>query len=113
MDQSTLIDQHGNMSSNSNYSGISNKTDACQMVVQMSEEDCYHFCRLSKEVKGALLCGVCLAETGSLWSGLESLTYFRSLNEGDRTRENSKEILVEENNGAHQTSEREKYIDKV
>ncbi|KAJ9071762.1 hypothetical protein DSO57_1033817 [Entomophthora muscae] len=75
------------MSNTSNYFGISNKTDACQMVVQTSEEDFRRFCGLSKEAKVMLVRELCQAETGSLWSGLESLTYSRSLNEGDRTRE--------------------------
>ncbi|KAJ9082380.1 hypothetical protein DSO57_1005244 [Entomophthora muscae] len=101
------------MSSNSNYPGISNKTDNRQMVAQMTEEDCCHFFWLSNEVKMALLCGLCQAETGSLWSGLESLTYSCSLNEGDCTRESSEEIPEEEDNGGYQTSEREKHIGKV
>lgn len=73
------------MSNISNYSGVSNKTDACQMVAQMSEEDHQHFCGLFKEAKVALLCELWQAETGSLWSGLETSV----------PGENSEEILVE------------------
>ncbi|KAJ9087932.1 hypothetical protein DSO57_1028180 [Entomophthora muscae] len=93
------------MSNNSNYSGISNKTDACQMVEQMSEEDQHHFCRLSKEGKVELLCGLCQAETGFLWSGLEI--------EEDHTGENSEEIPVEGETEEHQASVWEKRVSKV
>ncbi|KAJ9067634.1 hypothetical protein DSO57_1037138 [Entomophthora muscae] len=59
------------MSNTLNYSGISNKKDACQMVAQMLEEDIHHFCRVSKEAKVALLYGLCQSDTGLLWSRLE------------------------------------------
>ncbi|KAJ9075203.1 hypothetical protein DSO57_1038276 [Entomophthora muscae] len=100
------------MSNTSNYSGISNKTDARQMVAQMSEADCCHFCGLSKEAKVVLLRGLCQAGTGSLWSGLESLNYSCSLNEGDYTREDSEEIPVEGETEERQPEEREKHINE-
>ncbi|KAJ9079485.1 hypothetical protein DSO57_1034843 [Entomophthora muscae] len=91
------------MSNNSNYSGISNKTDARQMMGQM----------LSKEAKVVLLCGLCQAETGSLWSGLESLTYSCSLVKGYHTGGNSEEILVEGETEERQATEREKCVSEV
>ncbi|KAJ9090249.1 hypothetical protein DSO57_1004497 [Entomophthora muscae] len=83
------------------------------MVVQMSEEDCCHFCGLSKEAKVALLCGLCQAETSSLRSGLESLIYSCSLNEGDHNKEDSEEIPVEGETEERQPAEREKRVSKV
>ncbi|KAJ9048091.1 hypothetical protein DSO57_1038511 [Entomophthora muscae] len=80
------------------------------MVVQMSEEDCCHFCGLSKEAKVALLCGLCQAETSSLRSGLESLIYSCSLNEGDHNKEDSEEIPVEGETEERQPAEREKRV---
>ncbi|KAJ9058102.1 hypothetical protein DSO57_1015898 [Entomophthora muscae] len=98
------------MSNTFNYCGISNKTDARQMVAQVSEEDCCHFHGLSKEAKVALLYGLCQAETGFLWSRQESLTYSCSLNEGDHTGEDNEEISVEGETEERQSSEREKHI---